>query len=63
MSSIYEGATNMGNAVVIEHDGKVYEITVDQLAPYEVSDEAKKQELLAAGDDEVEGFQLRRRER
>lgn len=53
----------MGNAVVIEHDGKVYEITVDQLAPYEVSDEAKKQELLAAGDDEVEGFQLRRRER
>ena len=51
----------MAEKVVIERDGKVYEIAVDQLAQYEVNDEAKKQELLAAGDDEVEGFQLRRR--
>ena len=45
----------MADKVVIEHDGKVYEIAVDQLAQYEVNDEGRKQELLA-GDDEVEGF-------
>jgi hypothetical protein len=46
----------MADKVVIERDGKVYEIAVDQLAQYEVTDEGKKQELRDAGEDEVEGF-------
>jgi hypothetical protein len=56
MSSINKGAPNMADKVVIERDGKVYEIAVDQLAQYEVIDEGKKQELRDAGEDEVEGF-------
>ena len=46
----------MADKVVIERDGKVYEIAVDQLARYEVNDEGRKQELRDAGEDEVEGF-------
>ena len=53
----------MADAIVIEHDDKVYEIAVDDLAQFEVKDEAAKGELVAAaeqepaeGDDEVAGF-------
>ena len=59
----------MGQALVIEHDDKVYEIGIDDLAKYEVADDAVKQELAEARDsepvddeeDEVEGFARRPR--
>ena len=58
----------MSNAVVIEHDDKMYEIDLDELAKYEVSDDATRQELAEARDsepedddgDEVEGYAARR---
>ena len=61
----------MGQALVIEHDDKVYEIGIEDLAKYEVADDAVKQELAEARDsepvddeeDEVEGFLARPRTR
>jgi hypothetical protein len=55
----------MGDAIVIEHENRLYKIAVGDLAQYEVADEATKNELLAEGEaqsdgsDEVEGFAAR----
>ena len=53
----------MADAIVVEHDDKVYEIALGDLPQVEVKDEAAKGELVAArdeepaeSDEEVEGF-------
>ncbi len=45
----------MGDAIVVEHDEKVYEIALDDLAKYEVTDDDVKAELTAAASAAEEG--------